>query len=176
MSVNTIIKDGIVEAITIPGNGLGFRRKFAGTITPQYARDKTGKIWISTRHHEEKPAIRYANPLPYSHPTSWLMVGILDEKTLKVSGVKRIKPAIKGSPKYMLKKKRLKTCRIFWRKDGLHGIGVAINAHDFYNETRVYEIEILIDYKKAPINWSKIMAISRATWKKTGHRHRYTCP
>lgn len=113
---------------------------------PSIARDKTGKIWVSTRHHEEKPAIRYANPLPYTHPTSNLMVGILDEKTLQVSGVKRIKPA-PGSPKYLLEKE-IEDVRIFWRKDGLHGIGVAINAHDFDSETRVYEIEILIDYEK----------------------------
>jgi hypothetical protein len=113
---------------------------------PSIARAKDGKIWVSTRYHEEEPAIRYANPLPYSHPTSWLMVGILNEETLQTSGVKRVKPE-KGSPKFLIEKE-IEDVRIFWRKDGLHGIGVAINAYDFYNETRVYEIEILIDYEK----------------------------
>jgi hypothetical protein len=74
------------------------------------------------------------------------MLGVLDEKTLKVSGVKRIKPENK-SPIFILEKE-IEDVRIFWRKDGLHGIGVAINAHDFAGETRVYEIEILIDYQK----------------------------
>lgn len=74
------------------------------------------------------------------------MVGFLDEKTLKPMGVKRIKPA-KGSPLF-IQEKEVEDIRIFWRKDGLHGIGVAINAHDFHGETRVYQVEILIDYEK----------------------------
>lgn len=145
MSVNTIIKDGTIEALRYPVTVWDLDDK-RWHHNPSIARDKTGKIWVSTRYHLEEPAIRYANPLPYSHPTSWLMLGILDEKTLTVSGVKRIKPA-KNSPKYILEKE-IEDVRIFWRKDGLHGIGVAINAYDFYGETRVYEIEILIDYEK----------------------------
>jgi hypothetical protein len=74
------------------------------------------------------------------------MVGVLDEKTLKVSGVKRIKPH-KDAPIY-IQEKEVEDVRIFWRRDGLHGIGVAINAHSFDGETRVYEVEILIDYEK----------------------------
>lgn len=144
MSVNTIIKDGIVEVLRYPVTVWDLNED-SWHHNPSIARGPDGKIWVSTRHHEEKPAIRYANPLPYSHPTSWLMLGILDEKTLKVSGVKRIKPA-KNSPKYILEKE-IEDVRIFWRKDGLHGIGVAINAHSFAGETRVYEVEILIDYK-----------------------------
>lgn len=144
MSVDTVIKDGVVEALRFPVTVWDLDHK-TWHHNPSIARDQTGKIWVSTRHHEEEPAIRYANPLPYSHPTSHLRVGILDEKTLTVSGVKRIKPNPK-SPKYLLEKE-VEDVRIFWRKDGLHGIGVAINAYDFYNETRVYEVEILIDYK-----------------------------
>lgn len=145
MSVDTIIKDGIVEALRLPVTVWDLDDK-TWHHNPSIARDKTGKIWVSTRYHNEEPAIRYANPLPYSHPTSWLMVGIVDEKTLKVSGVKRIKPD-KSCPIY-IQEKEIEDVRIFWRKDGLHGIGVAINSHSFYNETRVYEIEILIDYEK----------------------------
>lgn len=145
MSVNTIIKDGLIETLSFPVTVWDLDDE-RWHHNPSIARDKTGKIWVSTRHHEEEPAVRYANPEPYSHPTSWLMLGILDEKTLKVSGVKRMKPA-KDSPIYILEKE-VEDVRIFWRKDGLHGIGVAINAHSFYNETRVYEVEILIDYEK----------------------------
>jgi hypothetical protein len=53
----------------------------------------------------------------------------------------------KGSAIYLLEKE-IEDVRIFWRKDGLHGIGVAINAHGFNGETRVYEVEILINYQK----------------------------
>lgn len=112
---------------------------------PSIARDKDGKIWVSTRHHEEKTEIRYANIHPYSHPPSRLMVGLLDEETLEVSGVKRIFPE-EGSPQYIVEKE-IEDCRIFWREDGLHGIGVAINEYDYPGETRVYQIEILIDYE-----------------------------
>lgn len=144
MSVNTIIQDGYIETLEYPTTVWDLDDK-SWHHNPSIARDKDGKIWVSTRYHEEEPAIRYANPEPYSHPTSWLMVGILDEKTLKVSGVKRIRPA-KNSPNYLLEKE-MEDVRIFWRKDGLHGIGVAINAFDFSGETRVYQVEILIDYK-----------------------------
>lgn len=145
MSVNTIIKDGFIEKFDFPVTVWDLDDK-RWHHNPSVARDNTGKIWVSTRYHEEEPAVRYANPEPYSHPTSWLMLGVLDEKTLKVSGVKRIKPA-KNSPQYLLEKE-VEDIRIFWRKDGIHGIGVAINSHDFNGETRVYQIEILIDYEK----------------------------
>lgn len=146
MSVNTIIKDGKIEAFQLPVTVWDLDEE-RWHHNPSIARDKTGKIWVSTRHHEEYPKVRYANlSAPYSHPTSHLMLGILDEKTLKVSGAKRMKPA-KGSPVYILEKE-IEDVRIFWRKDGLHGIGAAINAHSFQGETRVYEVEILIDYKK----------------------------
>lgn len=145
MSVNTIIKDGTIEALRLPVTVWDLDED-SWHHNPSIARDKTGKIWVSTRHHEEKPAIRYANPMPYSHPTSNLMVGVLDEKTLKVDQVRRIKPD-KSCPNY-IQEKEIEDVRIFWRKDGLHGIGVAINAFSFFGETRVYEIEILIDYAK----------------------------
>ncbi len=146
MSVNTVIRDGMIEKLQFPVTVWDLDDK-CWHHNPSIARDKTGKIWVATRYHEEVPAVRYANiKEPYSHPTSWLMLGVLDEKTLKVSGVKRIRPE-KGSPIYILEKE-VEDIRIFWRKDGLHGIGVAINAHSFYNETRVYQVEILIDYKK----------------------------
>lgn len=111
---------------------------------PSIARDPTtGKIWVATRYHQERPATRYANPFPYSHPTSWLMLGILDEDTLKVSEVRRIE-SDPDNPDY-IRDKEVEDVRIFHRPDGLHGIGVAINSHSFPGETRVYEVEILID-------------------------------
>lgn len=146
MSIHTIIKDGLIQPISYPVTVWDLNEE-CWHHNPSIARDKTGKIWVSTRHHEERPVVRYANvSQPYSHPPSQLMLGVLDEKTLEVSGVKRMKPDLK-SPIFILEKE-IEDVRIFWRKDGLHGIGVAINAHDFAGETRVYEIEILIDYAK----------------------------
>lgn len=146
MSINTIIHDGKIEAFNYPVTVWDLDEE-RWHHNPSIARDNTGKIWVSTRHHEEYPAVRYANiSAPYSHPTSNLMLGILDEKTLKVSGVKRMKPAA-DSPIYILEKE-IEDVRIFWRKDGLHGIGAAINAHSYNGETRVYQVEILINYEK----------------------------
>lgn len=159
MSTNTVIKDGTIELLNYPVTVWDLDDK-RWHHNPSIARDDTGKIWVSTRHHEEVPAIRYANiQFPYSHPTSNLMLGVLDEKTLKVSGVKRIKPA-PGSPKYLLEKE-IEDVRIFWREDRLHGIGAAIDAYTHPGETRVYQIEILIDYKKGTYkllhNWNYSM-------------------
>lgn len=145
MSVNTTLKNGIIEKLNFPVTVWDLDEE-RWHHNPSIARDKDGKIWCSTRHHEEYPVVRYANvKQPYTHPPSWLMLGILNEKTLKVSKVKRLKPE-HGSPIFLIEKE-IEDVRIFWREDGLHGIGVAINAHDFENETRVYEIEILLDYE-----------------------------
>lgn len=146
MSVNTLIKDGTIQKLNYPITVWDLDEE-RWHHNPSICRDDTGQIWVSTRHHEEKPAVRYANPEPYSHPTSWLMVGkITENPRLKISGVKRIKPD-KSCPIY-IQEKEIEDVRIFWRKDGLHGIGAAINAHSFAPETRVYQIEILIDYEK----------------------------
>ncbi len=156
MSVNTVVKDGTIELLNYPITIWDLNHK-SRHHNPSIARDSTGKIWVSTRHHDELPKVRYANiAAPYSHPPSKLMLGILDEKTLKVSGVKRIKPAPK-SPRYLIEKE-IEDVRIFWRKDGLHGIGAAIDAYTHPDETRVYQIEILIDYEKGTYkllnNWN----------------------
>ena len=165
MGVNTLIKDGAIELLTYPVTIWDLDEN-SWHHNPSICRDNTGKIWVSTRHHEEKPATRYANPMPYSHPTSWLMVGLLDEKTLKQSKVKRIKPA-KGSPQFLLEKE-IEDVRIFWRKDGLHGIGVAIDTYSNKGEMRVYQIEILIDYEKGTYslvnNWGYIMGHMEKNW------------
>lgn len=164
MGVNTIVKDGVIEKLSYPVEVWDLDEE-QWHHNPSIARDKTGKIWCATRHHLEKPVIRYANIIaPYSHPPSWLMLGILDEKTLKVSGVKRIKPA-KDSPNYLLEKE-IEDVRIFWREDGLHGIGVSINEYDYSEGTKITQIEILIDYEKATYKLLKNYGIPRNTTEK----------
>lgn len=146
MSYKTLVRDGTIELFNFPVVVWDLDDK-SWHHNPSIARDKSGKIWVSTRHHDELPKVRYANiAAPYSHPPSKLKLGILDEKTLKVSGVKRIKPA-PGSPRYLIEKE-VEDCRIFWRSDGLHGVAAVIDAYTHPGETRVYQVEILIDYKK----------------------------
>ncbi len=135
-------QEGIIHALNFPVTVWDLDED-SWHHNPSISRDPAGTIWVATRYHQERPATRYANPFPYSHPTSWLMLGILDEKTLQVSDVRRIE-SHQDNPDY-IKDKEVEDVRIFHREDGLHGIGVAINAHSFPGETRVYEVEILID-------------------------------
>lgn len=145
MGIDAKIQKGTVELFNYPVAVWDLNEK-SWHHNPSICRDNKGNIWVGTRHHNEKPVVRYANTKePYTHPASQLRIGLLDEKTLKPYGVRRMKP-VKGSPRY-IREKEIEDCRIFWRKDGLHGIGAAIDAHSFAGETRVYQVEILIDYK-----------------------------
>jgi len=146
MSANTKVKDGIIHKLQYPVTIWDLDDK-SWHHNPSICRDDTGKIWLSVRYHDEIPAVRYANiSHPYNHPPSWLMVGLLDEATLKPLKIKRIKPE-KNSPPYILEKE-IEDVRIFWRKDGLHGIGAAIDSHTYPGQVRISQVEILIDYEK----------------------------
>jgi len=60
MSVNTIIKDGVIEKLSYPVTVWDLDEE-RWHHNPSIARDKAGKIWVSTRHHEERPVVRYSN-------------------------------------------------------------------------------------------------------------------
>lgn len=146
MSVNTLVRDGTIHKFTYPVQV--WETEKGWHHNPSICRDHTGKIWISTRHHDKLPLIVHLSPKDLDplirDEASRLVVGFLDEKTLKVTGQKLIVPE-KGSPDYIFHK-NIEDCRIFWRPDGLHGIGVAINDSD--NKFKISQIEILIDYEK----------------------------
>lgn len=147
MSVNTLIRDGIIHKLNYPVTVWDIDSGWHHN--PSICRDNTSKIWISTRHHDKLPLIVHLSPKDLDpairDEASRLIVGFLDEKTLKVTGRKLITPE-KGSPPYLFAK-NLEDVRIFWREDGLHGIGVAINDidHKFF----ISQVEVLIDYEKA---------------------------
>lgn len=146
MGVNTLIKEGVIHKLEYPVKVWDLDDK-TWHHNPSICRDDTGTIWLSTRHHDEIPAVRYANIAhPYSHPPSHLKIGKLNEKTLKPMGVKRVVPE-KDSPIY-IHEKEVEDVRIFWREDGLHGIGAAIDSHSYPGQIRISQVEILIDYEK----------------------------
>lgn len=146
MGINTLVRDGIIHKFNYPVKV--WETEKGWHHNPSICRDDTGQIWISTRHHDKLPLIVHLSPTDLDplirDEASRLVVGFLDEKTLKVTGQKLITPE-KGSPDYILHK-NIEDCRIFWCKDGLHGIGVAIN--DTQKNFKISQIEILIDYKK----------------------------
>lgn len=148
MGVNTLIRDGIIHKLDYPVHVWDLKKGEGWHHNPSICRDNTGKIWCSTRHHDKLPLIVHLSPIDLDpeirNEASRLIVGILNEKTLEVTKRKLITPE-KGSPDYIWQF-NIEDCRIFWRPDGLHGIGVAINDSD--NKFKITQIEILINYEK----------------------------
>lgn len=73
---------------------------------------------------------------------NYLFVGKLDEKTLKITGIKQIKQA----ENYNGFQWDIEDVRLFWRKDGLHGIGVILPVEN--GDYKARQAEILINYEK----------------------------
>jgi len=148
MGVNTLIRDGIIHKLNYPVHVWDLKKGEGWHHNPSICRDDTGKIWISVRHHDKLPLIVHLSPKDLDpkirDEASRLIVGFLDEKTLEVTGQKLITPEA-GSPKYLFEK-NIEDNRIFWRSDGLHGIGVAIKVVE--GQWQITQVEILIDHAK----------------------------
>jgi hypothetical protein len=96
-------------------------------------------VWVAFRVHDKLPLTVHLEPdSPYKDEASFFYVGKLNEKTLEVSDLKLIVPE-PGSPEF-LAKHSTEDVRIFWRYDGLHGIGV------IFTPQGITQGEILIDY------------------------------
>jgi len=72
---------------------------------------------------------------------NFLHVGILKEKTLSIEGLK----LIKGEKEYDGFQWGIEDVRLFWREDGLHGVGVIIPLEG--RSLKLRQAEILIDYE-----------------------------
>lgn len=106
---------------------------------PTITRDDKGQVWIAIRHHDMLPLTVHLDPTnPNAQEPSRLLVGKLDADTLAVTGLKLIVPE-PGSPLF-LQMHSTEDVRIFWRHDGLHGIGV------IFTMGGITQGEILIDY------------------------------
>lgn len=149
MSVNTLIKDGIIHKFDYPVHVWDLKPGEGWHHNPSICRDDKGKVWISVRHHDKLPLIVHLSPKDLDpkirDEASRLVVGFLNEKTLEVTGLKLITPE-DDSPDYLFEK-NIEDNRIFWRPDGLHGIGVAIKVVE--GQWQITQIEILINYEKA---------------------------
>lgn len=142
MSVNTLVKDGLLTNINVPVKIVPVDAEIGEVhYNPGLARDPSGKIFIAVRscitNQKEYQGVRH--PLGYEN---FLHVGILEEKTLSIQGLKLVEP----EADYEGFQWGIEDIRLFWREDGLHGIGVIIPI-DASGHYKLRQAEILIDYE-----------------------------
>lgn len=140
MSEKTLIKDGILTDIGVDVKIVLVDAKDGQVhYNPGLARDPSGCLFVSIRSciTNQKEYKGTQHPLGYEN---FLHVGILNEKTLEITGIKLIKPAtdIPGV------QWGIEDVRLFWREDGLHGIGVILPLEE--GRIKLRQAEILIDY------------------------------
>lgn len=143
MSVNTLVKDAVLYNIGAPVEIYDLNSQLeAGEVhyNPGLARDESGTIWISIRscitNQKEYNGVRH--PLGYEN---FLHVGFLNEDTMEIYDLKEIKPAAE----YEGFQWGIEDVRLFWREDGLHGVGVILPLEG--NLIKLRQAEILIDYE-----------------------------
>lgn len=140
MSVNTLVKDGLLTDIKCPVKIVPVDAEIGEVhYNPGLARDLNGRIFISIRscitNQKEYQGVRH--PLGYEN---FLHVGILKENSLEIQGLKLITPV----EEYDGFQWGIEDIRLFWREDGLHGIGVIIPIEG--GNYKLRQAEILIDY------------------------------
>lgn len=141
MSVNTLVKDGHLHNIGVPVTIVPVDAEVGDVhYNPGFARDPDGRLFIAIRscitNYKEYNGIPH--PLGYEN---FLHVGILQEKTLTIEGLK----LVKGEEEYDGFQWGIEDVRLFWRDDGLHGIGVIIPLEG--RSLKLRQAEILIDYE-----------------------------
>lgn len=141
MSVNTLVKDGLLTNLDVETKILKVNAKVGEVhYNPGLARDPDGRVFISIR----SCITNYLEKFGMTHPLGYenfLHLGILNEKTLKIEGLREIKP----KEEYLGVQWGIEDVRLFWREDGLHGIGVILPVDE--GRLKLREGEILIDYE-----------------------------
>lgn len=141
MSVNTLVKDGHLHNIGVPVKIVPVDVKEGDVhYNPGFARDPNGTLFISIRSciTDYKKFQGITHPLGYEN---FLHVGILKESTLELEGLKLIVP----EAEYNGFQWGIEDVRLFWREDGLHGVGVILPLEGSLIKLR--QAEILIDYE-----------------------------
>lgn len=141
MSVNTLVKDGLLTKLPAETKILKIDAKIGEVhYNPGLCRDPDGTLWISIRSciHNPDRFEGYAHP---NHYQNFLHVGKLDEKSLVISDLKLIEP----EKEYHGFQWGIEDIRLFWREDGLHGIGVIIPIESGGYKLR--QAEILINHE-----------------------------
>lgn len=143
MSVNTLVKDGLLTKLGVPVTIAQIPENLIGEVhyNPGLCRDPEGTTWISIRSciHNPDRWEGYEHP---NHYQNFLHVGKLNEDTLEISNIKLIEP----EAEYPGFQWGIEDIRLFWREDGLHGVGVIIPIQE--DNYKLRQAEILIDHAK----------------------------
>ena len=165
MSVNTLVKDGLLTDIKTPVKIVNVDANIGEVhYNPGLARDKDGKIYIAVRscitNQKEYQGVRH--PLGYEN---FLHVGILNEETFEIEGLKLIEAA----EEYSGFQWGIEDVRLYFREDGLHGIGVIIPLDGGHYKLR--QAEILINYEAGTFtllkDWGRPFGHAEKNWAPT---------
>jgi hypothetical protein len=171
MSVNTLVKDGLLTDIGVETKILTVDAKVGEVhYNPGLARDPSGKIYIAIRscitNQKEYNGVRH--PLGYEN---FLHVGILDESTLEIKDLK----LVEGEYDYVGFQWGIEDVRLFWREDGLHGIGVIIPIEG--ENYKLRQAEILINHKKGTFkllrDLGRPFGHAEKNWSPSEHANNY---
>lgn len=147
MSVNTKVRDGFIHKMGVKTTILKVpKTKGNFNHNPSIARDKSGQIWISLRSNtvQVKKNLGLIGDHRPKHYINHLYIGKLDEDTYNITNLKEVTPATKSDQDFF--EWGIEDVRIFWRDDGLHGIGVLVDTKS--GKQKVSQAEILIDHSK----------------------------
>lgn len=167
MSVNTLVKDGLLTNLNVPVTIVPLDTK-VGVVhyNPGICRDPEGNIWVAIRSCETNLEL-FENLEHPNHYRNFLHVGLLDEATLQVSDLKEIVP----EEEYVGFQWGIEDIRLFWREDGLHGIGVIIPIVE--GDYKLRQAEILINHKagtfKLLTDWGRPFGHAEKNWSPTEH-------
>lgn len=165
MSVNTLVKDGLLTNIGEPVTIVPLDTK-VGVVhyNPGLARDNSGNLWISIRSCETNLEL-FENMEHPNHYRNFLHVGKLNESDLTISELKEIKP----EEEYLGFQWGIEDIRLFWREDGLHGIGVIIPIDN--GQYKLRQAEIIIDHEAGTFkyikDWGRPFGHAEKNWAPT---------
>lgn len=136
-----MVKTGVLNPIDTDVKILDLDTK-VGVVhyNPGLCRSPDGTTYISIRSCETNTEL-YKDVRHPNHYQNFLHVGILEEKTLEVKGLKEVKPEAEYNGFHW----GIEDVRLFWREDGIHGVGVIIPVENGKYKLRL--AEILIDYE-----------------------------
>lgn len=133
------MQTGVIEKLDFPVTIWDPDEPPAWNHNPTIARDDKGQVWIGIRHHDLLPLTVHLDPYnPHAQEPSRFKVGKFNPDTFEVSDLRLVVPE-PGSPLF-LQVHNTEDVRIFWRHDGLHGIGV------IFTPGGITQGEILINY------------------------------
>lgn len=140
MGTNTLVKDGIIQSLDLDVSIVPIEARGEVHYNPGLARDNKGDTWISIRSctRNIEPFKGFIHPMKYEN---YLHVGKFNEETFEITDLKEILPANEHEGLHW----GIEDIRLFWREDGLHGIGVILPITP--KGPVANEAEILIDYE-----------------------------